>query len=102
VVVRHYDAARDIKRAGGMLNAENLEQLRAELQHIHRAVQSGQPVDLVSWPPRGQPCRIKSGGWETSGVVIRGRTLRRTNVAATVLRQLAVIEFDAAVLEVID
>lgn len=97
------DVAWKTNRVARVLYVDNQDQIRTELRHIYRIVESGQPVDLYPALRRGRRCRIKWGPLRgIEGVVLRRRNAWRMYIAATVLGQSAVIEIDAVALEPID
>ena len=97
------DAAWQTNRVARIIYVDNQEQIRTELQHIYRVVESGEPVDLYPSLRQGRRCRVRSGPLRgVEGVVVRRRNPCRMYISATMLGQSAVIEIDAAVLEAVD
>ncbi len=96
-------AALRTRRVAMVLRIDGQEQFRDELRQIHRVVESGESVDLYPGLQEGRRCRVISGSLAgLEGVVLRRRSSSRMYIAATVLRQSAVIEIDCALLEPLD
>ena len=90
-------------RCANVLEVADQERLKADLRHIHRVVESKEPVDLYPRLRRGCRCRVITGtlaGLE--GVVLRRRGLWRVYVGVEFLGQSAELEIDPMLLEVID
>jgi transcription antitermination factor NusG len=96
-------AALRTRRVAMVLRIDGQAQFRDELRQIHRVVESGESVDLYPGLQEGRRCRVISGSLAgLEGVVLRRRSSSRMYIAATVLRQSAVIEIDCALLEPLD
>lgn len=97
------DFAWKTNRVAQILRVENQKQLCGELAQIQRVVASDLPVDVYPSLRPGRHCRIISGSlYGVEGVVIRRRNVCRVFVAATFVGQSAVVEVDAASVEVLD
>ena len=97
------DKARRTNRVANVIEVENQDQLRAELRDVYRVVESGETVDLFPALQEGQRCRIVGGGLKgMEGVVIRHGRRFRMYLAVSTLGQSAVVEVDAALLEVVN
>lgn len=89
------------KRVANILQVEDQERLTAELRQVQRALQSGEGVELYPSLRVGRRCRITGGSLRgLEGVVIRRGRRCRMYLAVTMLGQSAVIEIEAALLEV--
>jgi transcription antitermination factor NusG len=90
-------------RVAHVIDVEDQERLRFDLDQVHRVIESDQPVDLYPGLQEGRRCRVKSGPLRgLEGVVVRRQGTARIFIEAAVLGQSAVIEIDNAVLETID
>lgn len=89
------------KRVANILQVEDQERLTAELRQVQRALQSGEGVELYPSLRVGRRCRISGGSLKgLEGVVIRRGRRCRMYLAVKMLGQSAVIEIEAALLEV--
>ncbi len=97
------DKARRTNRIASILHVEDQERLRAELRHIYRVVEGGKAVELFPALQAGQRCRITRGALQgVEGVVLRHGGRCRMYLSVSTLGQSALVEVDAALLEVID
>jgi transcription antitermination factor NusG len=97
------DAARRTHRVANILYVEDQRRLRAELQHVHRAIAGSRTVELFPSLQVGQRCRITSGALAgLEGIVVRQGRHCRMYLSVSALGQSASVEVDAALLEVID
>ncbi len=99
---RDREIAWDTKRVANVLAVQDQEQLRAELQHIHTIVASGEKVELYQGLQPGRRCRVTGGPLRgVEGVVLQwcGRT--KLYVGVSLISQSATVEIDAALLEVL-
>ncbi len=94
------DRARRTNRVANILPVANQAQLRAELMHVYRVVESGAAVELLTSIPPGTRCRVRSGPLQgLEGVVVRQGRQCRLHLSVTILGQSAVVEIDAALLD---
>ena len=97
------DVARRTKRVANVLTVIDQDCLRHELAHICRAIESGEMVGVHPALQAGQRCRIIGGPLKgMEGVAVGDGRRWRMHLAVTMLGQSAVIEVDAALLEVLD
>jgi len=90
-------------RVAQVIEVADQERLRHELRQIHRAVNSGVPMDLYPGIQRGRRCRVTSGSLRgMEGTVLRRRGLCRVYLAVQILGQSAEVEIDPGLLEVIE
>jgi transcription termination/antitermination protein NusG len=96
------DIARRTNRVAHILHVDNQTQLHTELKQVQAALASGEPVALFPALQTGQRCRMSGGPLKgLEGVVIRRGRQCRMWLDVTVLGQSAVVEVDAAMLEVV-
>jgi transcription termination/antitermination protein NusG len=96
------DIARRTNRVAHILHVDNQTQLHTELQQVQAALASGEPVALYPALQTGQRCRMSGGPLKgLEGVVIQQGRQCRMWLEVTVLGQSAVVEVDAAMLEVV-
>lgn len=94
--------ARRTNRIAKILPVEDQAGLRRELQHICCVVERGANVELFPALQAGQRCRITHGALkDVEGVVIRQGGRCRMYLSVSTLGQSAVVEVDAALLEVV-
>lgn len=97
------DQARRTNRIARILHVVAQDRLRAELQHIFRVIAGGQEVELFPALQVGQRCRITRGALQgVEGVVVRHGGRCRMYLSVSTLGQSAMVEVDAALLEVIN
>jgi transcription termination/antitermination protein NusG len=86
-------------RVAGILHVADQDELRAELQHICRVLESGQTIELYPALQIGQRCRVTAGPLRgVEGVVVRHGGRCRMYLAVSMLGQSAMVELDAALL----
>ena len=97
------DKARRTNRIASILHVVDQDRLRAELQRIFRVIAGGKEVELFPALQVGQPCRITRGALQgVEGVVVRHGGRCRMYLSVSTLGQSAMVEVDAALLEVIN
>ena len=96
------DVARRTNRLVSILPVTDQGRLRAELSHIYRVVEKGDAVELFPSIQPGQRCRVTGGSLRgLEGVVLHHGRRCRMFLAITMLGQSAVVEVDAALLEIV-
>jgi transcription antitermination factor NusG len=95
--------ARETKRIVTVIHVANQEAFQHDLSQIYRAVGSGQAVVLYPAIQPGRLCRVVRGPLAgVEGVAIRLGNRCRVYLGVSTLGQSAVVEVDAAALEVAD
>jgi transcription antitermination factor NusG len=97
------DKARRTNRIANILYVDDQERLCSELRHICRVVERGEAVELFPALKAGQRCHIARGALKgVEGVVARHGGRCRIYLSVSMLGQSAMVEVDAALLEIID
>jgi transcription antitermination factor NusG len=95
--------ARETRRVAAVLGVQDQARLQRELAHVWRAVESRRGIELYPSIRPGKRCRVTRGplaGLE--GVAIRTGSRCRMYLSVTMLGQSAVVEVDAALLELVE
>ncbi len=91
------------KRVAHVIPVVDQRQFRAELQHVYQAVECGEAVALYPAIQKGSRCRLTGGPLKgVEGVVVQRGSRCQIYLTITMLGQSALIEVDAALLEVLD
>lgn len=97
------EQARRTNRVAQVLWVADQVQMQRELLQIERALEAGGAVELFPALQAGRRCRVVRGPLQgVEGTVIRRGQRCRMFLAVTMLGQSAVVEVDAALLEVVE
>lgn len=97
------EQARRTNRVAQVLWVADQMQMQRELLQIERALEAGGTVELFPALQAGRRCRVARGPLQgIEGTVIRRGQRCRMYLAVTMLGQSAVVEVDAALLEVLE
>jgi len=90
-------------RIANVIEVSNQAKLIKELSDIHRALDSGMPIDPHPYLKAGDRCRVSAGplmGCE--GIVVRKKNQTRILLQIDMLGQAAAVEVDTELLEALD
>jgi len=90
-------------RIANVIEVSNQTKLIKELADIHRALDSGLPIDPHPYLKAGDRCRVMAGplmGYE--GIIVRKKNQTRILLQIDMLGQAAAVEIDTELLEALD